>query len=194
MCAEAKETSMNRQGLIETARLNLRGLEPFDATEEYLRWLNDPEVLRYRGPKAFPTTMAGLVRYLERIDERGDLMLAICLKESGRHIGNITLNSILWVHRSAELSMMIGARDQWGKKYAKEAIHGVCCHGFGNMGLRRIWAESPNPAFNAAVRAVGFTHEGTKRKAFLLDGQSVDIGCWGLLKEEFKVNPLFVRS
>src|SRR5207247_2890820 len=142
----------------------------------------DADVLRFRGPKAFPSSMEHLQAYLAGREARGDLILAICLRESQRHIGNITLNSILWVHGSAELSIMIGAKDLWGKGLGKEAISAVSQHAFHSMGLRRLWAESPNPAFNRAVRALGWRHEGTKRRAFLLDGELVDVECWGLLK------------
>lgn len=172
---------------IETPRLVLRGLSPADGTLAYLGWLNDPAVLRYRGPKAFPSTMEGLQSYLAGLGGRGDLLLAICLRDSGRHIGNITLNSILWVHRSAELSMMVGARDTWGNGFGKEAISAVTTHAFRNMGLERVWAESPNPAFNGAVRSLGWTREGVKREAFLLDGERTDIECWAILRREWQV-------
>lgn len=177
---------MTSTAFIETPRLILRGLRPEDATDAYLGWLNDPDVLRYRGPKAFPSSRESLESYLVGLAGRGDLMLALCLKEDGRHIGNIALNTVLWVHRSAELSLMIGAKDAWGQGYGREAIHAVCRHGFLSMGLHRIWAESPNPAFNASVRALGWTREGTKRQAFLLDGELTDIECWAILKPEFK--------
>ncbi len=170
---------------IQTSRLLLRGLRPEDATEDYLGWLNDPEILKFRGPKAFPSGMEGLKSYLAGVGSRGDLMLAVCLRDGGRHIGNIALNSILWVHGSAELSMMIGTKDLWGKGYGKEAIYAVSHHGFHNMGLWRIWAESPNPAFNGAVRSLGWKHEGTKREAFLLNGERVNVDCFGLLRAEF---------
>lgn len=171
---------------IESKRLLFRALAPEDATPEYLTWLNDPVVLRFRGPKAFPSTMESLKAYLAGLGSRGDLLLAICLKDSGRHIGNITLNSILWVHRSAELSMMVGARDTWGKGYGKEAIAAVTGHAFQNMGLDRVWAESPNPAFNGAVKSLGWTREGIKREAFLIDGAKADIECWALLRREWQ--------
>jgi ribosomal-protein-alanine N-acetyltransferase len=173
-------------GFIETPRLVLRALRPEDATDDYLSWLNDPAVMRYRGPKAFPSTMEELKGYLAGLVGHGNLMLAICLRDSGRHIGNITLNSILWVHRTAELSMMVGARDVWGQGFAKEAIYGITRHAFANMGLHRVWAESPNPAFNGAVRALGWTREGTKRQAFLLSGELADVECYAILKPEFK--------
>ena len=50
---------------------------PEDVSEEYLGWLNDPEVLRFRAPKAFPTTMESLRAYVAGIPGRGDLTLAI---------------------------------------------------------------------------------------------------------------------
>jgi [ribosomal protein S5]-alanine N-acetyltransferase len=171
---------------LTTERLTLGPLTPDDASDEYLAWLNDPEVLRYRGPKAFPSTFDDLRRYLSGISTRGDLALAIRLRDGGRHIGNVTLNSILWVHRSAELSMMIGARDVWGQRLGKEAIAAVTRHAFLSMGLHRVWAESPNPAFNASVRALGWTREGTKREAFLVDGKYYDVECWSILSDEFQ--------
>lgn len=180
---------MTTPAFLETRELVLRGLAPEDATPEYLGWLNDPEVLRYRAPKAFPASLESLRAYLAGTDTRGDLMLAICLKPGGRHVGNVTLNSILWVHRTAELSIMIGARDTWSKGVAKEAIHAVSRHAFRAMGLERLWAESPNPAFNRAVERLGWRHEGTKRRAFLLDGERVDVECWGLLKDEWAPRP-----
>lgn len=171
---------------LESERLTLRPLKPDDASNSYLGWLNDPDVLRYRAPKAFPSSMDDLKRWLSSIGDRGDLHLAICEKATGRHVGNVSLNSIQWVHRSAELSIMIGAKDVWGKGYAKEAMERLVRHGFEGMGLHRIWAESPNPAFNKAVAALGWTREGTKREAFLLDGRYVDFECWSILAAEYK--------
>jgi len=177
--------NMKPLGFLQTDRLILRAVRVEDATEDYLEWLNNPTILRFRGPKAFPSTMSNLQAYLAGIELRGDLMLAICLKESAKHVGNITLNSVSWVHRTAELSIMIGAAEVWGQGLAKQAISCVAGHAFHSMGLNRLWAESPNPAFNAAVKSLGWKHEGTKREAFLLDGQFVNIECFGILKAEF---------
>lgn len=176
---------MGTSAFIHSEHLELTGLQPEDFSDEYLAWLNDPDVLRFRARKAFPTGRDQLHGYVDSAAARGDLVLAIRLRENGRHIGNIALNSIDWPHGSAELSIMIGAKDVWGCGLGREAIRAVTSHAFQNMGLRRIWSESPNPAFNAAVRALGWTHEGVKRQAFLVDGAFVDIDCWGLLRTEF---------
>ena len=157
-----------------------------DVSEDYLQWLNDPEVLRYRAPKSFPTTVAQLKAWVEGISSRGDLVLAIRTADERRHVGNIALNDISWNHRSADLAIMIGAKDVWGRGIGVEAISLLTSHGFKAMGLHRITAQSPNPSFNAAVKKLGWTHEGTRREAFLLDGKFSDMECWGILDREWE--------
>lgn len=182
---DTKAANALSPAFLTTERLTLRALEPADASPRYLAWLNDPDVLRFRGPKAFPSNYESLKAFIASIPGRGDLVLAITLRDTGEHIGNVALNTILWVHRSAELSIMIGEKSCWGKGYGREIIRSVTKHAFGSMGLNRLWAESPNPGFNAAVKALGWKHEGTKRQALLVDGAFVDIECWGLLASEF---------
>jgi RimJ/RimL family protein N-acetyltransferase len=157
-----------------------------DVSESYLAWLNDPEVLRYRGPKAFPTTMAQLKTWIDELPNRGDLVLAIRTVEGQRHIGNLALNAISSIHRNADLAIMIGAKNVWGRGYGAEAIELVTQHAFRAMGLHRLSAQSPNPSFNAAVRKLGWNQEGVRREDFLLDGSFVDVECWGLLSRDWQ--------
>lgn len=164
---------------LSSPRLELRELILDHLTEEYLEWLNDVDVLRYRGHQATPIDRARQEAYIRAIPDRGDVVLAMHL--DGRHIGNVTLNSIDRYHRSAELSILLGDKGSWGKGLAKEAIATVTRHAFDELRLHRVWAQSPNPAFNAAVRSLGWTHEGTLREAFLLDGRFLDIECHAVL-------------
>jgi RimJ/RimL family protein N-acetyltransferase len=135
--------------------------------------------------------MAQLEEWVGSIPARGDLVLTIRTRQDNQHVGNISLNSILWVHRTAELAIMIGAKEVWGRGYGTEAINLLTCHAFASMGMHRVWAESPNPAFNATMQKLGWRHEGTKREGFLIDGQHVDFQCWGLLEDEWKENRSF---
>lgn len=167
-------------------RIYLRKLKNEDFNERYLSWLNDTEILQWRSPKAYPSDMQDLKNFAERAKSNGDLHLAICLKDDDLHVGNISLNSIQWVHRSAELSIMVGDKSQWGQGVGSEAIKILTDHGFKNMGLNRIWAESPNPGFNKAVQKCGWTKEGLKRKAFLFNGEFIDFECYSILLEEWK--------
>lgn len=167
-------------------RVQLAPLGEADISRDYLAWLNNTEVLRYRTPKAFPTTMRELKRWVYELPHRGDLVLRIRLRRGGRHIGNIALNSIQWIHGSAELAIMIGARDVWGRGFASEAIALVARHAFECMGLHRVWSESANPAFIRAVARLGWRKEGHKREALLVDGRHVDVECWATLAHEYQ--------
>ncbi|MCW9003088.1 MAG: GNAT family N-acetyltransferase [Rhodospirillales bacterium] len=171
--------------VLKGKNVGLRPLAMADATDDYLSWLSDPEVLNYSGRRGSTSTREQMESYIAGIAERGDVVMAVCEIATSRHIGNVTLNTIQPKHGSAELSIMIGARDVWGKGYGKEAIALLTRHGFEALGLHRIWAESPNPAFNAAVKALGWAHEGTKREAFRMDGDYVDFECWSILADEF---------
>lgn len=175
---------MTRTWFLTGRSVALRPLEPSDLDGPYPDWLNDPEVLRYRGPRAFATSRASAARYVDALSTGDDLVLAICELSEGTHVGNISLTKANWVHRHAELSIMIGDRRVWGRGFGRDAIAALSAHAFGAMNLHRIWSESPNPAFNAAVRALGWTREGTRREAFFLDGRYLDIECWSLLAGE----------
>jgi ribosomal-protein-alanine N-acetyltransferase len=176
----------NEAVFLQGERVALKPLGQSDISPEYLSWLNDADVLRYRAPKAFPTTIAQLEQWVASIPSRGELVLSIRARESGQHVGNISLGTILWTHRSAELAIMIGAKDVWGKGYGTEAITLLSKHAFESMGLHRLGATSPNPAFNASVRKLGWTAEGVRREAFFVDGKFVDFESWGLLEQEWR--------
>jgi len=166
--------------------VELMPLGAADVSQAYLEWLNDKDVLRFRGPKSFPTTMAQLKDWVAGLPARGDLVLAIRAGSERKHIGNISLNDISWGHRSADLAIMIGAKDVWGHGYGADAIATLTTHAFRTMGLHRLSAQSPNPGFNAAVKKLGWRHEGTRREAFLLDGEFADVDSWGILAREWQ--------
>ena len=152
-----------------------------DYSDEYLGWLNDEEVLRYRKPKSFPTNRDEALEFLSNCNNKITICLGIFRKDDNRHIGNISLNNIQWTHRSCELSILIGDKSSWGKGYGKEAISTITNHAFNSMGMHRVWAESANPAFIKSVVGLGWVKEGIKREAFLLDGKFVDFECYSLI-------------
>ena len=181
---------MLMSGFINGKNIYLRKLSIEDARPEYLSWLNDPEILRYRGPKAYPSNMGDLRQFLDGIQNTKDLYLAVCLRKDGRHIGGISLTAINFIHRTSEVSIMIGDKSMWGKNYSTESVAILSLHAFHNMNLNKLWAESPNSRFNAIMKKLSWVHEGTKRKMFYLDGEYVDVEFYGLLKCEFDLKSI----
>ncbi len=167
-------------------RIGLRPLLRKDIGEDYVRWLNDPEVNRYSGRSRYPSNEQSIERYLSSL-AKDEHVLAICLKENGRRIGNIKYGPVDWVNRTCEIEILVGEKDEWGKGYASEAIYLVSKHLFLTLDLNRAEAKSANPAFIAAVCShLGWTREGDMRERFLKDGRFISYSWLSLLRKEFR--------
>lgn len=168
----------------------LREVRLSDVNENYHRWLNDPEVTRFLEIRYTPHSLENIRTFVQRLDgNRDEVFMAICLDEEDRHIGNIKLGPINWVHRYGDISLLIGEKDCWGKGYAREAITLVCQFAFGTLNLRKVNAGcyAANLGSMRAFQKVGFHQEGTLRGQFQVDGKAVDHVLLGLLADEFKL-------
>lgn len=169
-------------------KLLLRPLEESDVSEEYVGWLNDQEVTRYLETGKFPATLETVRKYLERFQGSAtDVILAIVDRGTGQHIGNVTLNHINWVHRTADTGLMIGRKDFWGKGYAFEAWSLIIEYALQRLGLRKIVAGvvDGNAASLATLQKLGFQIEGRLRAEHWVDGEFRDALRLGLLRDEF---------
>jgi len=183
----AHVSDLKRSFLVGT-KLYLRPLEDADVGEEYARWLNDPEVTRYLGAGRFPTTPASLRRYLERFqDPAADVIFAIVDRASEQHIGNVTLNHINWIHRTADTGMLIGRKEFWGKGYASEAWSLLLEYAFDRLGLRKVIAGAIAVHVNSlrVLRRLGFQEEGVLRGEYFVDGTYHDALRMGVFRDEF---------
>lgn len=167
----------------------LRLLEPDDVGPAYLSWLNDPEVTRYLETGQFPSTKKEVQRYVERYQHsKTNLLFAIIDRVTHQHIGNVTLNHIHPIHRTADTGLMIGRKEFWGQGYASEAWGLLLDYAFQRLGLRKIiaGAVADNVASLVALKKLGFQVEGTLRQEVFVDGAYQDVVRLGLLREEFR--------
>lgn len=180
---------MNCQ-FLEGKKCFLRPVEESDVTEEYVGWLNDPEITRYLGLGRFPMTLEELRASVERFkSSKSDILLAIIDRETGRHIGNVALNRINWVHRNADTGLVIGAKEFWGKGYATEAWGLLLRYAFGSLNLHKVIATvvAGHDSSQAALEKLGFQVEGRGREEFFLDGKYLDYVRLGMLAGELKL-------
>jgi ribosomal-protein-alanine N-acetyltransferase len=175
--------------MLTTPRLVLRALEAADLNATYLGWLNDPVVNRYLETRFLPQTMEALQGYwLTHRDDPASPWFGICLQEDGRHIGNIKLGPIQWLHRRADLSLFIGDRTCWGQGYASEAITAVCDWAFAELDLQKLNAGiyAGNVGSRRAFEKCGFSLEGTLRAEVVSSGERLDVWRMGLPRFQWK--------
>jgi RimJ/RimL family protein N-acetyltransferase len=169
---------------LETPRLHLRVMQAADATETYLSWLRDPEVirfleLRFSGVK----DCAELAAFIASVNASADSqMFGIFLKGDGRHIGNIKLGPIVQRHGRSEIGYLIGDRESWGQGYASEAIREVARYGMEQHGLSKITAGcyDTNIGSAKALLKAGFKLEATIPSHCICEGRRVASQLFGL--------------
>jgi ribosomal-protein-alanine N-acetyltransferase len=166
----------------------LRPLLKSDAEGPYQGWFNDEEVCRGNSHHVFPYHPEAAAEYIEFAAKTHEhLILAIVILEDHRHVGNIALQKIHPVYRSAEFSIVIGDKTAWSIGVGKEAGRLICDHGFNALNLHRIYCGTfeNNIAMQRLAVYLGMKQEGVRRQAAFKDGKYLDIIEYGVLKTEY---------
>jgi ribosomal-protein-alanine N-acetyltransferase len=176
------------KSFLETERLILRALTEEDADGPYPGWFNDAETCAGNSHHVFPYSRAQALDYIRAL--RGDktsLVLAMVLKSSSTHVGNVSLQQIHPVHRSAELAIVIGEKSARGTGRGEEACRAIVTHGFRALNLHRIQCGTfaTNAGMIATALKLGFQQEGVRRQAAYKNSGYVDVVEFGILAEEF---------
>jgi ribosomal-protein-alanine N-acetyltransferase len=162
---------------IRTSRLVLSCLNLHDVNLEYVNWLNDPEVNQYLEVRHTVVTLHSqkqFVRILQESDH--SFILGIYLEESIL-IGTIKAGPINGFHQTAEIGLMIGAKQYWGNGFGTEAIAGVCDYFSKQPLIRKLNAgvQAPNTGSAKAFLKNDFLLEGKRMGQYLnREGVAVD--------------------
>lgn len=176
-------------------RIRFRGIERDDLLS-FVRWINDPEVLRGIGVY-LPFSTADEEDWFTEMRKRpaDEHNLAIEARssateggeESWKLIGSCGFFGLDHRNRSSEFGIMIGEKSYWNQGYGTEAVRLLCQHGFQTLNLNRIYLRvlENNPRAIRAYEKAGFTHEGRQRQAEFRDGQYIDMLVMSMLRSEF---------
>lgn len=171
-------------------RIHLRGLKAEDiaAGGPYHRWMNDLSLDFHTERAYYPYTPEKMRAYFEgtvRYEDR--FVLAICDNETGRHIGNIGLSAINWIHRRACIGYLIGEKEFAGRGIATDANLMFMYYGFAKLNFERIHASAiePHRASRRVLEKAGMLEEGRSRRHLLRAGVWHDDILYGALREEW---------
>lgn len=153
-------------------KVYLRPLLKSDINLTYLSWINDPEVTKYMETGRFPVTMEQLEKYYEKMtNSPNHVIFAVIETETDKHIGNIALNDINWIHSNAYLGIMIGDKESWNKGYGTEAIELITDYAFMKLNIMKVSAGmyAKHDASIRAFEEAGFEKEAELRKELYLN-------------------------
>ncbi|KPL02476.1 MAG: hypothetical protein AMJ90_05730 [candidate division Zixibacteria bacterium SM23_73_2] len=173
---------------MEGKKVRLRAIEKTDI-DEVMKWINDPEVVKYIGYPVYPFSRYQEERWLERIlDEKSPDKVFVIETKNGVYLGGIGLHQINWHNRSAMVGIVIGKKEYWDKGYGTDAMRIILDLAFNRMNLHRVGLN----VYDFNQRAVksyekcGFKKEGVLREGYYYGGKYHDVVVMGILKKEFK--------
>jgi len=165
----------------------LRGVRIDDVSGNYYNWMNDYEVNQYLESRFYPWSKEKLLEYVNRINSDPNyVFLAIIQKEDNIHVGNIKLGPINWIHRVADIGIIVGEKSVWGKGYATEAIKLVTDYAFKKLNLHKLTAGcyKENVGSQKAFEKNGYIIEGIRKSHCFLNENYVDIILMGIINEK----------
>lgn len=132
---------LRKYDVLNGDKIDLREIRESDIEGGYLNWLKDSNVTKYLETRFSKYSRNKLKDYVLNIINNSDnILFAIIAKDSNKHIGNIKLGPINWVHRFAYIGIMIGIEEYWGKGIGREAISIVSTYAFSKLKLNKIMA------------------------------------------------------
>jgi RimJ/RimL family protein N-acetyltransferase len=175
-------------GMIRGDKVYLTELDWANA-ETIRNWLNDPEVHEYLLVGHIPITLEDERRYFDTQAASADrYTFEVHAAVDGRYLGNIGIKDVDLLHRRAELGLVIGSKEDWGKGYGADAIVTCLRFAFFTLGLHsvRIRAHEDHRRALDLYRRVGFAEVGRDREAVFQRGRFADYVVLDMLDREYK--------
>lgn len=175
---------------IETDRLTLRRYLETDY-DDLLRLQSDVDVARFllhdaRTPEQVREALAGRLADVPMDTDGQALTVAVIQRETGQHVGEVTLFMNSVEHRTGELGYVFHPESA-GRGFATEAAVELLRLGFEELGLHRIIArlDARNTGSMKLLERLGLRQEAHFVKNEFLKGEWTDELVFAMLAEEW---------
>jgi RimJ/RimL family protein N-acetyltransferase len=176
----------------------LRAIEREDL-DALWRWYNDPAVMYFWTEPYKVMSRAELEARYDGLSGPGghSHWLLITAREEngpGEPIGRIGYVELDRRHRHAEIALMIGERDYWGRGYGTDAVTAYLGYLFHEFNLHKVYlrVEEYNARAQRAYEKCGFRRDGVFREHTFLGGRYYDSIIMSITEEEYRERQPFV--
>ena len=172
--------------VISTARLEVSPFGEQHLTERYVSWLNDSVVVRYSEQRHRRHTLASCRAYWLSFRNTPHHFWALEENVSGLgHIGNINAY-VDPINRIADVGILVGEKDAWGKGYGLEAFMAVCNGLLGPGGMRKVTAGTMacNLAMLKVMVKAGMREDGRRIRHLLYEKSEMDVVHMALFRDD----------
>lgn len=175
------------KNILKNKNFYLRELCVFDVSDNYLLWVNDPEITYFLEIKYQTFNKSDLIEFVKSCQKNPYKTLwGIFCNKTNRHIGNIsiTCNPNTGVFDGG---YFIGDREYWGTSAAFEALVLMIKFGFEFYQMRRIIASAYSNNMNARFlfHKIGFVKEARIKESHLCGNSPIDTVVYSMCKNQW---------
>ncbi len=156
--------------------------------ERWFCWFNDAEVTDGMNKGFFPNTQKKQNDFFTSMyDSEKNLQLAIVLNENEQLIGTIGLHDINFIHKTADISVLVGEKESWGMGHGKQAVIAMIEHAFKKLCLYKVTSGmyAVNDGSRKLFESLGFVREAVFRQQVAYRSGRVDVYKYGLFSSEW---------
>lgn len=157
-------------------RTRLRPFGIADLDEDYVGWLNDPDVVRYSNQRFRRHDRESCAAYLRSFDGSPNLFLSIRDSADDRAVGTMTAYFAV-PHGTVDVGIMVGRRLARGRGLGCDAWLTLVTALLTVPGVRKVTAGTLacNAPMLKLVAAAGMHLEGARRAQEIVDGRPEDV-------------------
>jgi RimJ/RimL family protein N-acetyltransferase len=175
---------------IETDRLTLRRYLETDY-DDLLKLQSNDDVTRFllyesKTPEQVRDSLKQRLADVPLDADGQALTLAVILRETGQHVGEVTFFLVNTEHRLGEIGFVFQPESQ-GRGYAAEASVELLRLGFESLGLHRIIGrlDARNNASAALLKRLGLRQEAHFVRNEIIKGEWTDEAVYAMLDDEW---------
>ncbi len=144
-----------------------------DLSENYISWLNDPEVVRYSNQRFLTHDMDSVSRYFKSFIGSSNIFLTIEDAQNAQQVGTMTVY-VQPYHHTSDVGILVGER---GKGYGAEAWCLVVDWLLNICQVRKITAGTLacNHGMLRLMEKSGMEREAVRRNQEIVEGKPQDI-------------------
>lgn len=162
-------------------------IRPFKKEDALLwqTWDMDPEIQAHMPePKNEPQDISAQYEYIKECENDEDGYYWSIDAKDGTTIGTVSLFEINPHHKTADLGIVIGDKEYWGKGVATEVINTVKEYAFNTLVIERISAEveEENLPMKKVFEKTSFEQDGIFRNARIKNEKRINVLHFGVCK------------
>lgn len=151
--------------------------------------VNDAELQKFLSPRIpFPMSPWEEEEWIksQKTNQNSEFNFAIEDIKTKKYIGGCGIQEVNWLVRTAEVGIMIGDKNYWGKGYGTDAMKVLLKFIFENMNINKVKLNvfSFNERAIKSYKKCGFKVEGTLKDEIFKEGKYYDEILMAIFKDE----------